>query len=228
MAEGVETNKLLQYFKDARSWDEDRALKARRDRRTAYAVAGGCAALAIGAIAFHVASPIRSFEPYVIRVDKNLGTVDVVNAVRDTSEITSDEAVNKYFLSQYVRQRESWEPSAASEMFHSVGLFSSGPEQDRWLASRRKENPAAPVNLYQNGETVGVRLRGVSFINARVAQVRFSKIVQTTGGLLDTSTDWIATIDYKYASRPSTESDRLYNPLGFQVVSYRADPEISR
>jgi type IV secretion system protein VirB8 len=108
MASGVPSDELLKYFKDARSWDADLARKARRERQFAYGAAAGSTALAIAAIAFHVAAPLKTVEPYVIRVDRSLGSVDVVNVVKDTAQVTSDEAVGKYFLSQYVRARESW------------------------------------------------------------------------------------------------------------------------
>ena len=40
--------------------------------------------------------------------------------------------------------------------------------------------------------------------------------------------DWIATIAFTYTRAPMSEPDRLRNPLGFQVTSYRADPEVIR
>ena len=227
MASGVPSDELLNYFRDARSWDADLARKARRERKLAYGVAAGATALAIAAIAFHVAAPLRTVEPYVIRVDRSLGSVDVVNVVDDTAQVTSDEAVGKYFLSQYVRARESWVAAAADELFRSAAVLSVPEEQQRLAIERRPEAPSAPVNLYANGETVGVRIRNVSFINPRVAQVRFIKLVQR-GTAPEEASDWIATINFRYSDKPATEADRLYNPLGFQVVSYRADPEIAR
>ena len=38
-------------------------------------------------------------------------------------------------------------------------------------------------------------------------------------------TDWVATVSFAYSKAPMLESDRLKNPLGFQVATYRADPE---
>jgi type IV secretion system protein VirB8 len=227
MASGVPSSDLLGYFKDARSWDADNALKARRSQRLAYGVAATAIAVAMSTIAFHVAAPLRTVEPYVIRVDRSLGAVDVVNVVSNTSQVTSDEAVGKYFLSQYVRSRESWVRPAADDLFRAAAVLSVPQEQQRLAIERRQETPTAPVNLYANGETVGVRIRNVSFINPRVAQVRFIKLIQR-GTAPDEASDWIATINFRYSDKPATEADRLYNPLGFQVVTYRADPEVAR
>lgn len=226
MASGVPSSDLLEYFKDARSWDVDNALKARRAQRLAYGVAGGAIALAVAAIGFHIAAPLRTVEPYVIRVDRSLGAVDVVNVVNDTSQVTSDEAVGKYFLSQYVRSRESWVRPAADELYRAAAVLSVPQEQQRLAIERRPETPTAPVNVYTNGETVGVRIRNVSFINPRVAQVRYIKLIQR-GTAPEEASNWIATVNFRYSEKPATEEDRLYNPLGFQVVSYRADPEVA-
>lgn len=228
MAEGVEPAELLDYFRQARSWDHDRALKARREKQTAYAIAGIASLLALGAIVWHAVAPLRSVEPYVIRVNQASGGVDVVNVVRKTSEITGDEAVSKYFLSTYVRNRESWIAAASDDLFRSVAVLSAPNEQEKLAAERRPENPSSPVNLFKNGETIGVRVTSVAFINRRVAQVHFAKLVRSPGIGPDAATSWIATINFKYVDSPETEADRLYNPLGFQVVSYRADPELGR
>src|SRR3546814_2088078 len=79
-----------------------------------------------------------------------------------------------------------------------------------------------------SGEVVTAAVRNISFINPRVAQVRFVRTVTRPGNAPDDVSHWIATINIKYVDRPTTEAGRLDNPLGFQVVSYRADPEIAR
>lgn len=47
------------------------------------------------------------------------------------------------------------------------------------------------------------------------------------GNAPDELSHWVATINFKYVGKPTTEAGRLNNPLGFQVISYRADPEIA-
>ena len=36
---------------------------------------------------------------------------------------------------------------------------------------------------------------------------------------------WVAVIKYRYSGEPQKIEDRLVNPLGFQVISYRRDQE---
>ena len=73
---------LKDYFERARRFDQDRLLTAYRSTRTAWIVAGvsgvlaACSALAVAALA-----PLKSVEPFVIRVDNATGIVDVVSAL---------------------------------------------------------------------------------------------------------------------------------------------------
>lgn len=228
MAEGVKQENYQAYFEAARSWDEDRARKAEAEKRFAWRMASGAIALAIGAIAFHVAMPVRHVEPYVIRVDQRTGATDVVNVLRDTKSVTGNEAVRKYFLAEYVRAREAWNSEARDELFKQAALLSSADALKKFRAERDpRTNQTAPSLVYANGETVGVSLRNITFLSDRVAQVRFSKVIERAGVEVSQS-DWVATIDYQFSNEPETEAARLYNPLGFVVVSYRADPEITR
>ena len=67
------------YLADAQRWDQDLVARAEASRRRAYWVAsafGGLAALAM--VAFNVMLPLKSVEPFVIRVDNTTGITDVV------------------------------------------------------------------------------------------------------------------------------------------------------
>lgn len=228
MARGVNKGDLDKYFVEAKEWDFDRTREATRQKRIAYMVAAGGVAFGLAMLAWHIGAPLKSVEPYVIRVDRQSGGVDVVTRLTNTRDVTADEAVNKFNLSEYVRNRESWNPPAAQDYFRRVQALSLPQEQEKFAGLQRATNPAAPVNVYKNGEIVGVSVRNITFINERVAQVRFVRSIMRPGNVPDEASNWIATINFKYLDRPETEAGRLENPLGFQVVSYRADPEIGQ
>ena len=76
---GVPSPDLKRYFTEARRWDQDRLASALRSRRLAWsaaAVATGLAVIATGAVA--MLTPLKSTEPFVIRVDQTTGAVDVM------------------------------------------------------------------------------------------------------------------------------------------------------
>jgi type IV secretion system protein VirB8 len=215
-----------QYFVDARDWDHDRALQAHGQKRIAYLVAGAGVLFGLAMLIWHVAFPLRSIEPYIIRVDRTTGATDVMTRLSNTRDVTTDEAVNKFFLAEYVKVRETWVEPAAAEMMRRALSLSTAGEQTRFIAQRAPDNPNAPMVIYGKEKSVSVAIRSISFINPRVAQVRFVRNVSTGGALQDGETSWTATINFKYLDRPVTEIGRLDNPLGFQVVSYRADQEL--
>src|SRR3546814_20190716 len=92
---------------------------------------------------------------------------------------SSDLAVTKYFLAQYVRTRESWIPAAAEENFRFVTILSQPAEQQRWARFFSNNNAASPQNAWGKNAVVQARVRNIAFINDRVANVRFTRIVQT-------------------------------------------------
>lgn len=224
---GVPANDLQAYFREARSWDQDRALAAERSRRFAWIVAGVATATAVAAIAAVTAlAPLKSVSPFVVRVNETTGAVDVMTALNGTKPTQYNEAVDKYFLAQYVRAREGWIAPAAEENFRFVSILSTPDEQERWAAAARPTNPQSPQAVYGPTGLADVQIRNISFINDRVANVRFHRTVRQATAT--TESDWIATVTFSYTKAPMLESDRLRNPLGFQVESYRADPEIPR
>jgi type IV secretion system protein VirB8 len=223
---GVLSPDLKAYFAEARRWDEDRLKSARRSRRLAWTVAAAAGALATAAVcAVAALSPLKRVDPFVVRVDNATGAVDVMTALTGPDRLTYDEAVSKYFLGQYVRAREGWLPQAAEASFRQVSIMSTPAEQQRWADADRPTNPASPQVALGPKAEADVEVRAISFVNPKVANVRFHKVARQADGQTAAS-DWIATIAFAYTKAPMAEGDRLRNPLGFQVASYRADPEI--
>ena len=103
---GVPSPDLRTYFAEARSWDQDRLRAAVRSRRLAWVVAGGAGALAAAAVtAVSVLAPLKTVEPYVVRVDEATGGVEVMTGLKGGKDLTYEEAVTKSFLATYLRAR---------------------------------------------------------------------------------------------------------------------------
>lgn len=103
----VSADELKTYFEKARRFDQDRVIQVERSARIAWSVAIVAGILA-GASIFAVAAltPLKTIEPFVVRVDNSTGIVDVVSALTSTAG-TYDEAVTKYFAAKYVRARKA-------------------------------------------------------------------------------------------------------------------------
>ncbi|AYG95631.1 virB8 family protein [Brevundimonas naejangsanensis] len=225
---GVPSGDLKRYFAEARRWDQDRLASALGSRRLAWTAAGVAALLATASCLAVVAlTPLKTSEPFVIRVDQSTGVVDVVRGLSaDRGPVRYEEAVSKYFLARYVRAREGYLDPAAEDAFRTVSILSAPAEQTRWADFYRGSNPRSPQNLYGPDGEATIAIRAISFINEEVAHVRFRRTVRHARQAVES--DWIATIAFTWTRAPMTEADRLRNPLGFQVLSYRADPEVIR
>lgn len=219
----VTTESLKEYFDKARRFDQDRMVSAERSKRIAWFVAIVASVLACVSVAAVVAlTPLKTVEPFVIRVDNSTGIVDVVSSMASSAG-SYDEEVTKYFAARYVRAREGYVWSEAEENFRTASLMSNAAEQQRFAAAYRGGNPESPQNVYGRSATSRIGIKSISLINSSVVSVRYTRTI--TQGEDVRTTHWVATITYSYANAPISSSDRLVNPLGFVVSEYRADPE---
>ena len=224
---GVPSSDLRAYFEEAERWDHDRLAAAVRSKRLAWTVAAAAASLAavaVGAVA--MLAPLKTVIPYVVRVDRATGAVEVMTGLTGRRQEPYDEAVTKAFLATYVRDREGWLAPAAEANFRQVSIMSTPAEQQRWADAFRPTNPQSPQVVLGAAAVVDVQIRAISFLAPRIADVRFHRTVRRAGETAEA--DWIATVEFHYTRAPMAEADRLRNPLGFQVDSYRADPETGR
>ncbi|TCQ74726.1 type IV secretion system protein VirB8 [Ochrobactrum sp. BH3] len=220
----INADRLDEYFKNARRFDQDRLLSSQRSTKVAWFVAGVSGLLSlvcIGAVA--ALSPLKTVEPFVIRVDNSTGIVDVVSAL--TSEAgTYDEEVTKYFASKYVRAREGYQSVEAEDNFHTVSLLSGPEEQERFAEFYRGSNPKSPQVVYRDG-VAKITIHSISLVNRNVTSVRYTRTV-TRSNEPPRTTHWVATLTNSYVNVSIATSDRLVNPLGYVVTEYRSDPEV--
>ncbi len=220
----VEPQDFQAYVHEARSWETDKIDQLIRSRACAWRIAVVAAATAFAAVtAVALLTPLKRVEPFVIRVDRATGIVDIVSAMKD-APTTYDEAINRYFIQWYVRYREAYSPDLASEYYNNVGILSANAEQQKFQDSFNPKNPLSPLNVYGATARVRVRIKSTSFIQPTIALVRYTKEVERNGEQ-PLVTHWAATIIFKYSAAPMAEKDRAINPLGFQAIEYRTDPD---
>jgi type IV secretion system protein VirB8 len=214
------------YLSAVREFETDRIGQIQKHARLAWRLVAVFAIIAVLSVAAVIClTPLKTAVPYVIRVDNNTGAVDVATAI-DNAKADYGQAVDKYFLAKFVRNRESYDWETIQSMNDTVKLMADGNVFEEY--SRNINNKTtSPLYLLRDQNKVMVRVLSVSFID-KVAQVRFIKFVQRADGSDATEyakSSWIATIAYDYNKKVSLESDRLINPLGFEVISYRVDAE---
>ena len=214
------------YLAEARSYETNLAAISKKSEQRAWWVAGVAAVIALCAVfAVAMLAPLKSVELRVIRVNESTGAVDVVQKL-DSEKTNYDEVINKYFLEKYLRCRESYSFDLANANYNCVALMSGHDEQERYRQFFNQKNPTSPLNIYGHDKKVRVTIKSTSFApdNPNIAFVHYYKELDDRSERPPTS-HWIATITYKYSGAEMSEKDRAINPLGFQALDYRNDPD---
>jgi len=218
------------YFREAESWDADRAAQLRRSERTAWWAAGAGWLCAIAsALALALLMPLKRVDPFVVRVDNSTGIVDVVPVL--VGPATPEEAVTRYFLTHYLTVCERFNFFTAESDYEECGAFHTAQRNQAWYALWTATNPLSPLNVHKDGSTVRVQVNSVSFFSrasgmSDMAQVRYLKALRQGIGAEESFTHWVATIQYVYGEPARDPKTRRWNPLGFKIVDFRSEPEV--
>jgi type IV secretion system protein VirB8 len=212
--------------RNALDWQRNDLRRARRSVRLAWSIAGIAgllACLSIGAVA--ALAPLKRVVPFVVQVDRTTGQTSIVPGLSGNNPMTYDASVKRYFLSQYVKDREGWLPLAENELIHAVLLMSGDEEKARFAQFFNRSNPASPQLLFKDTPMASVAIRSIGFINDNVAEVHYARTVYShVGDPLVSS--YVATLTYTITNRPQLERDLNVDPIGFTVTNYQTSPEV--
>lgn len=183
-------------------------------------------------------APLKSVEPYLLEVDEKTGITQKVEPI-SRSAYVANEAIDRYFVSTYVRTRESYNFSTTRYYYNVVRVMSS---PDVFYAFRRMIDPSLEGSLAAVLGTTGmrtVRFRSISYIQnpplpkgkvevtpTKIAQVRIVTI-DSKPGATDVVQYWVVTVAFQYTNLSLNEDEQLINPLGFTVNSYQIQRELN-
>jgi type IV secretion system protein VirB8 len=216
---------LDDYYRAAASWGEERDRADAASRKTAWIVAGVATAVAlIEAIALIVLLPLKTVVPYTLLVDKQTGYVEQLKPV-ESRTIDPDAALIRSFLVQYVIERESFDIGTLNNSYRKVALWSADDARTRYINQMQATNPESPLARLPRSAVVDVKILSVSSLEGDTAMVRFTTQRGDAAGSGTVPENWVAIIRYKFSGAAMSAEDRLTNPLGFQVIRYRRNPE---
>ena len=211
------------YFEEGRSWERNIVARDRRSKGLAWTITVIMSAIAIAAVgAVVMLTPLKSYEPYMVVVDRSTGFVEVKRPMAEGA-LSQDEAVTMFNLVRYVRSREIYDPKALKENFDLAQLLSYGDASRELTEIFSPANPQNPVKIFGRNTVIAVNIKSVTFPNARTALVRFSTEEKSQTNIV--TRHWVSLIRFRYTNTPTTNEFRFDNPLGFQVLEYRRDQE---
>lgn len=182
----------------------------------------------ISIIAVVLLAPLKTIEPYVIRVDNTTGMVDILT-ILDEKEISSNEALDKYFISQYVKAREGYYYELLNQDYLLTQLMSSEKVANEYRAWYEGKN--ARDQILKNSNEVNVQILSVVLGNSNGVKTSTIRTLITTKNLSSgaiTQETKVITLSYEYILAKASEENRILNPLGFKVLTYRIDSEITQ
>jgi type IV secretion system protein VirB8 len=217
------TGEGARYYQEGGTWEEDRTLWKNSSLSIAWIIAAVMTVIALGAIVSLASlAPLKTFEPYMIVVDKSSGFVEVKRPMTEGA-LSQDEAVTMFNVVRYVKARETYDPKALKDNFDLAQLLSTGDAARDLTEIFSPANPKNPVKAFGATTEVGVSVKSVTFPNQRTALVRFGTDEKSASNIVHR--DWVALVRFRYSGSPMSNQMRFDNPLGFQTTEYRRDQE---
>jgi type IV secretion system protein VirB8 len=221
---------LDSYLKEASTWETDKLRDAIKERTfLRWLVLALITVVACMAWAIKGLTPLKTSEPYVIRVDSSTGIADVVPIYKGEAEVT--ELVTRHLLTHYQTVRERYFYATAETDYETVGAFNSSELNAEWSEYWQEANPMSPLVLYKDGTTITTHIKGITFLKPEsgatdMAQVRFTTEKRKGGSGTPQVTHWVSTIKYVYAAPSKNDKIRGMNPMGLRILSYNKEPEV--
>ena len=228
LADATDAELRRKVRSDAFSFESSRIEMIEKSEARAWACAKGLGFTTVAlALAVAAMMPLKTTVPYVFEVDKNTGSTELIE-VADPKRIPHSTLMDKYWLSSYVRSRESYDYSVVDMEFNKVRELSLPNVFEPYKRQFVGENSLDRILGPQ--KSVRIELLSVMPEGNGIAQVRFIRRMINNGTMRPESESyWTAKIGYEYMPNYTRDGNRLLiNPFGFKVTSYQLDQEFTR
>ena len=180
------------------------------------------AAVSVGVVMMML--PLKETRVHVLLVDPETGVTERLAAVQQ-APLTTERAISEANLVAYVTDRETFDMTDSEARINDVLTRSSGDAAKSLMQLWSSDSDQYMLDVYDPKDRILVKVRAVSFLDTRTAQVRFIKRLVNKRGQ-EREAAFVATIGYEFEPRSERKIEAVWNnPFGFQVVNYRVDAE---
>src|SRR5271170_7424851 len=117
-------------------------------------------------------TPLKTVEPFVIEVDQKSGITQTVDPLT-VKELTANEAVNNFFIVQYIRSRESYSITDYARNYNIVRVMSEPRKvYGGFIAEQDPNNPKSNAARLGSTGVRSVKFKSIIYLNPQLAQVR--------------------------------------------------------
>lgn len=168
-------------------------------------------------------TPLKTVEPFVIQVDQKTGITQTVNQMT-VKEITANEAVNNFFIVQYIRARENYVSSDLARNYNIVRLMSeSSKVYGEFMRAANPNNPKSNAARLGSSGVRTVKFKSISYLSPQTVQARVLIEEKSENNLAQQNL--IILLSFSYVNMALTLEERYINPLGFIITDYRVDED---
>jgi type IV secretion system protein VirB8 len=161
------------YMNAGYTWDREIFANMQQSRNRAWLLSFVCMGIAVlSLITLVLILPLKTFEPYVVTVDRSTGYLEVTKGLAE-GNLTQDEAITEANLVKYVASRESYNPAILRENYDFVSLLSTGKALTEFRSLWDGKNPNNPSIIYGRQTSIDIKIQSVSFITDKTASIRF-------------------------------------------------------
>lgn len=209
----------------------------RRSERRAWWVAGGAlTSTVLVASSYIFVMPLKEKLPYLVVTDSYTGTA-TLSRIRDSlteHEVSQREIIHKSHVARYVTARESYDWDLTGRRDWEVIQAMGTPQVSAAYAAQYTDTSGYnPDKLYGPSKVVRARIKSIVLSatgpnkSLGSATVRFDRaVISKMGNRIESVESFIATLAFEYVKNlKMPEHFLVENPLGFQVTSYRIDPD---
>lgn len=210
---------------DTKNWYKDRyqyVLVQRKLLTLVTVLSLVCTLATVVVIAY--LTPLKSVEPFVIQVDQKSGITQTVNPLT-VRELTANEAVNNFFIVQYIRSRETYSIHDLKENYNVVRIMSEREKiYPQFVAEADPNNPQSNAARLGSTGLRTVKFKSITYLNPQLVQARVL-IEEKSDNIGYAPYHKIVLIGFEYIKMSLTTEERYVNPLGFRVTDYRVDED---
>jgi type IV secretion system protein VirB8 len=164
--------------------------------------------------------PLKEKVPYLYAFDHATGEVTTIGTLQSTS-LSSNWAVSRYFLIHYVIQAESYDIDNIEQPYQMVWAQSSDHVRQQYDSLVKSSNPASPYQLYGKDKYVTVRITFINRLNENTVDVKFEKTRHDRAANTEQTIQKEAIIKWEYSQATTTQKMLDRDPLGFKVTYYQ-------
>lgn len=180
-------------------------------------------------VAIIVMLPLKRVDLAVVKVDKN-GFIDVITDVKE-EVLTTSEAWDKHFIYKYVKTREQYYYNILNQDYENTQLYSDKKVSEAYISEMLNKD-SGKTTIYKNNIEIDVNILSIVLNESngtKTSTIRTELVKRniSTGGGESEKSIKVITLVYEYLPIKLNTKNRLENPLGFVVTSYRVDEEIT-